>query len=368
MRHFACLFRCLLCGLICVVLLSINPAISNPGQPVSGPGGAEYREGEIVKRVTGTFESQSYAFYLNNSAPQPRPVIVFLHGWGAVNPYIYGGWINHLVRRGALVLVPRYQEANRTRGIEATQNAADSIKAALTSLNEEASVKPDLEKVVFVGHLAGSIVAINLASLNDAALPQPKLVMAVMPGGMASDPKSRGIPLLKPDQFPEESLLVLLVGDREHLPSVKISKHLLSETSSLPANRKLYLHLLSDNHGFPAISANLAAPASPMDEFDGDKITKLPESEKSKTRQRRAPLPPDALLTGEQYQLLAQLANGRTDLIDYLGFWKTLDLAMDTAFSGQDALALRNNPALSDMGRWPDGWPIKRINADLFKK
>src|SRR4051794_8143002 len=30
--------------------------------------------------------------------PERAPVVVFLHGWFAVNPAFYGAWIDHLVR------------------------------------------------------------------------------------------------------------------------------------------------------------------------------------------------------------------------------------------------------------------------------
>ena len=69
-------------------------------------------------------------------------------------------------------------------------------------------------------------------------------------------------------------------------------------------------------------------------------------------------------LTGEQTTLVAQLQRSQIDTLDYLAFWRTFDLAMDAAFSGKNAQALRNDAKLVDMERWSDGWPVKRLAAE----
>ncbi len=56
-----------------------------------------------------------------------------------------------------------------------------------------------------------------------------------------------------------------------------------------------------------------------------------------------APKPPpfrwsaEMALTGEQQTLVSQINLARADALDYLGFWKTFDLAAAAAFSGGDA-------------------------------
>ena len=70
------------------------------------------------------------------------------------------------------------------------------------------------------------------------------------------------------------------------------------------------------------------------------------------------------VLTGEQTVLVQQLANNGTDTLDWFGYWKTIELAAAAAFAGKDGQALRNDPALTDMGRWSDGWPVKRLVAE----
>jgi hypothetical protein len=69
-------------------------------------------------------------------------------------------------------------------------------------------------------------------------------------------------------------------------------------------------------------------------------------------------------LTGEQTVLAGQLNAAATDALDYMAYWKALDMALQAAFSGKDAAALRDDPAFVDMGRWSDGWPVKRLAAE----
>lgn len=42
-------------------------------------------------------------------APKSAPLVIFLHGWTAMTPDTYRGWVNHLAKRGNIVVYPRYQ-------------------------------------------------------------------------------------------------------------------------------------------------------------------------------------------------------------------------------------------------------------------
>ncbi|MFD0938855.1 alpha/beta hydrolase, partial [Methylobacterium trifolii] len=120
-------------------------AASPPPQPAQGPGGVGDRSLNVVKRALGRSTASTFAFYAAGAAPATgRPVVVFLHGWGAVNPQSYGAWIDHLARQGYLVLFPRFQEVNRTRPADASANAEARLTEALGALAADADAKPDL--------------------------------------------------------------------------------------------------------------------------------------------------------------------------------------------------------------------------------
>lgn len=341
-------------------------AATPPPQPKSGPGGADYIGSEVSKRAVGRASAATFVFHAAGPAAEPRPVIVFLHAWGAANPQVYGGWIEHLARKGYLVLYPRFQEVGRTRPADATANAASLVKEALTELAADADARPDPERVALIGHTAGSPIAANLAAMAKIeGLPVPKLVFFVMPGGIASDSKSRGIQLTDLSQIDASTLLITMIGDREFRAADLAAKRLLRETIEVPPTRKIFMRALSDDHGFPTLAATLASPGSTNGAFDGSKIRIPPDppGDPKAQRQARTKWSADMVLSGEQSTLIAQLGSNGTDSLDYLGYWKTFDMALAAAFSGKDAQALRNDPALTDMGTWSDGWPVKRLSA-----
>ncbi|KAB1076298.1 dienelactone hydrolase family protein [Methylobacterium planeticum] len=348
----------------CLVVLSPAVAAMPPAQPTEGPGGVGDRAAAIVKRGLGRPSASTFAFYKSGAAPaEGRPVLVFLHGWGAVNPQAYGAWIDHLARMGHLVLFPRFQEPNRTRPADATANAERLLKAAFEDLANDPDAKPNLAKVALIGHLAGVPIAANIAADAKAqGLPVPKLVFAVMPGGIASTPKARGIALGDLATIAPDTMLITVIGDKDARAADAAARRILREASAVPTERKLLVRALSDDHGFPALTATLSSPAGVDAAFDGGAIKLPPEPKDAKA-------PPfkwsaDMSLTGEQQTLVAQINNARADSLDYLAYWKTFDLAAAAAFSGSDATGLKNNPRFSDMERWNDGWPVKRLAVE----
>lgn len=343
---------------------SVAHAAAPPVQPADGPGGAGDRSATIVKRLVGRSDSASFVFYKSGQPPADgRPVAVFFHAWGAPNPQVYGGWIDHLARMGFVVVFPRFQEVNRTRPADAAGNALRATKVALSELATDPDAKPDPVRLALIGHLAGAPIAANVAAEAKAQdLPAPKLVFAVMPGGIASDARSRGIPLKDLADIPSQTLIVTMIGDRDARAADLAARRILREASAVLPERKLFVRVLSDDHGFPSLTATLASPAGVDAGFDGGAIKAPPEPPRD-PKQPQTPFrwSADMSLTGEQTTLVAQLNNARTDSLDYLAFWKTFDLAASAAFAGTDVTALKNNPRLSDMERWADGWPVKRL-------
>jgi len=344
-------------------------AATPPAQPDKGPGGSEYKAKDVVKRAVGRAGAPTYVFHASGPPAAARAVVVLFPSWGATNPMLYGGWIEHLARQGHLVLVPRYQEVNRTRPADATNLSADLLRDALKTLADDAEARPDLKRVAYLGHLAGAPMALNLAAGAQAdGLPEPRLIFAVMPGGIASDPKSRGIPLDDLSDIPANTLLITMSGDRDYLPTDRAGRRILKEASAVPASRKLFMRTGSDSHGFPAITASLASPGSPKAEYDAAAI-KLPPDPPRDPKQK-GPVwrwSADMALSGEQTILTSQLGNNPTDTLDYLAFWKTFDLALEAAFAGKDGASLRADPRLTDMGVWSDGWPVRRLSAEIPK-
>ena len=69
-------------------------------------------------------------------AEEPFPLVIFVHGSGATGPDLYLAWIEHLVRRGAVVLYPLYQSTTY-REAEYRQALLDGVTRALERLERE---------------------------------------------------------------------------------------------------------------------------------------------------------------------------------------------------------------------------------------
>lgn len=346
-------------------------AATPPGRPRAGlPGGAENPDAEVVKRSVGTASAATFVFHLPGEPAAPRPVVVLLHGWGALNPMIYGAWIDHLARRGYLVLFPAFQEVGKTRPGDASTIATGLLRDALNTLGTDPVARPDLSRLAYIGHSAGAGIAANLAAGAKASgLPVPKLVYVVMPGGIASDAASRGIALSGLSQVDPSVSLIAMIGDREFAASDRAARRILREATEVPPSRKLFMRSLSDDHGFPSLSATLASPGASKDGYERATIKVQPDPPVDRKAAR--PAGPrwsaDMVLSGEQQVLLGQLARNGTDTLDYLAFWKTFDMAAEAAFAGRDMESLRTTAAFLDMGKWSDGWPVKRLYAETPK-
>ena len=345
-------------------------AATPPGQPRSGPGGADNPGAEIVKRAVGQASNATYVFHAAGAPSAPRPVVVLLHAWGAINPSVYGGWIDHLARRGYLVMFPAFQVVGKSRPGEATARARELVGDALKALATDMEAKPDLARLAYLGHSAGAGIAVNLAAeAGQNGLPEPRLVFLMMPGGIASDAASRGIPLDDLSRIGANVGIVAMVGDREFQASERVSRRIFRDASSVSQTRKLFVRLGSDDHGFPALSATLASAASPMEAYSADGI-KLPPDPPRDPKGPRIVQPrwaPDMVLSGEQTVLVMQLGRNTTDTLDYLGSWKAFDQAAEMSFAGGEVSTLRTDAAFLDMGRWSDGWPVRRMAAEMPK-
>lgn len=360
-------FSALLAGVISFALQAIPAmAAAPPAQPATGPGGVGDRGATVVKRGLGTAGAGTFAFYKSGPAPKEgRPVAVFLHAWGATDPQYYGAWIDHLARNGWLVLFPRFQEANKTRPADATANAQALLTKAFADLAQDADAKPDTAKVALIGHLAGAPLAANIAAAASASgLPAPKLIFAAVPGGIANDAKSRGIPLGTLSTIPAETMLVTIIGDKDARAADTASKRLHREASTVKQDKKLFLRALSDDHGFPAMTATLASPAALDKAYEAAAITLPPDPPGNKPAFKWTP---DVTLTGEQTNIVNQIKVARADALDYLAYWRTFDMAADAAFAGKDGPSLKADQRFSDMLRWADGWPVKRIYVEVPK-
>lgn len=307
-----------------------------PEQPAGGPGGSDYLHGSVQASRHGSGSEAYWLFEPDQPRPAVAPLVVFLHGWGQVDPHGYGAWIEHLVRKGAVVVFPRYQEGFASSTASMMEGAAAALQAAVRALSRPGHVRPDLNRVVFAGHSLGALIALNLATQAQVEeLPQPQALALLHPADLSISPGLR-LPgsLLRStyEAIPASTRLLVVVGDLDLLAGDRFAQAIWERTGQIPSEHRNAVRLFSDDYGTPRLSANHSAPQAPGGSW--------PEEE------------PDAFLGG--------VWEGSVDALDYYGYWKLLDALMACTFEGRwCSHVMGSDEPLRAMGRWSDG---RRVN------
>ena len=283
-----------------------------PQQPKSGPGGSAYTHADVRESEHGEKSTQYWLFEPQQPQPKKAPLVIFLHGYSAMSPEPYRAWIEHLVRRGNIVVYPRYQENLVTPPAEYHDNVVQSLRDALEVLAQKGHVAPDLKRLAIVGHSAGGVGAANFtARAVEEKLPQPAAVMVVHPGQGPKD-GIQIVPLDDTSTIATTTHLLVVVGDTDAFVGETSARRIWARTGKV--KDRTFVTVQSDDHGFPTLRANHLAP----------------------------------------------LAEGHmsTNALDWFGYWRLFDEQCAAAFSG------KNYTPASGMGAWSDGTPVKPLKIE----
>lgn len=351
-------------------------AATPPAQPTTGPGSSEYSYAAVVKNVYGEGDKQYWIFEPADPTPSTRlPLIVFNHGWGGTNPATYGAWIEHIVRRGNVVVFPIYQDPGKWRydTHKITANAIEAVQAAIRVLEQEPEkhAAVDLSKFAVVGHSAGGNVTANMSGMAGAFhLPSPKAMMCVQPGKSWGKTERMSIPLEGLSTIPAEALLLVVVGDQDRIAGDQDAKNIYRGTPQIPAQNKDFIILHSDDHGTPGLSGDHFAPVAVDKKYSSQAQDEKKDGAggalRSRIRQRLRERIQGRVSAGRGKSVSLQQENGSrsANALDYYGLWKLFDGLCDAAFYGKNReYALGNTPAQRFMGKWSDGVPVKELTV-----
>ncbi|AEO74373.1 alpha/beta hydrolase fold domain-containing protein [Pseudomonas aeruginosa] len=327
-----------------------------PTQPAEGPGGAAYRHASVHQWHFGEGAREYWVFTPEQPVPGNAPLVIFLHGWSVMQPDLYRAWIDHIVRRGMVVVYPRYQPDLKTPNADFLDNAAGALGDALRRLQAgELGVRPRLNQVAYLGHSAGGLLAANLAAASERLkLPAAKALMVVEPG-KSQGKRWDGVAQERLSGLAKGTLLLAVCGDEDSHVACTDAKRIYRQSRHIPPSDKNLLLLRSDRHGAPPLLANHAAPTAPV--FG----PQYPKEEDS-----------DWLLDRVEKRLEVQQAEGRytghdplvIDALDWYGTWKLFDGLTDAAFYNRNRqYALGATPEQTGMGQWSDGTPVKPIKV-----
>jgi len=308
-----------------------------PNQPIEGPGSSDY----IHNRVTHVYvRGGTHAYHVfepDDPKPETAPVVAFLHGYGAIHPRIYRAWINHIVRRGNIVVYPVYQTTLLTPSAAYTSGAVAALVDAYELLKSEGHVQPHPEHFAVVGHSIGGVLAANLAaSAENAGLPAPHAIMLANAGDVRVVLLRFLFQTILDDvdygAVPADALMLGVIGDRDYIVPGEAPIVIFRNTPQIPLENKQILVLHSDDHGSPPLRASHVAAGS---------LTLLRTFASDRLPRERA-------------------RKGTADALDYYGYWKWFDALTDAAFYGlHREYALGGTIEQTYMGTWSDETPVR---------
>lgn len=235
-----------------------------------------YKHANVVESKIGEKGGECWIFEPSEPKPEgKRPLVIFLHGWGGMLPASYRSWIDHLVKRGNVVVYPRYQATFMDWPENFMPNAISAINDAIKRLG----VKADLEKVTVIGHSIGAAMTAMLAGrAKEVGLPEPRAIMINQPFGPM---KLRDVL-----NIPEKCLMVVTIGEHDTVAPPKQAKAIFLGAKNV--KEKAFVTFFTDKRGAPALKANHLAPCA-----------------------------------------------GKADALDFDGFWRIFDAMCEQAFAGK---------------------------------
>ncbi len=374
----------------------VNP----PLQPTTGPGGNDYIYKEVKKSLycLDTTQQQcpqkqdeywifepSNVNYNRQNLPN-LPLIVFLHGWSLMSPNYYGDWIEHIVKKGNIVIFPIFQnkleDPINAHSVEiAVKVIINATKDALEKLRTKYSNNENIaaQKIALIGHSAGGAMVADVAAKivtpdPDQPTFNPVAIVSVEPyaGELRYDDLAK---------IPATSFMLSIVGNQDIIAMQKNAKHIFYKTTNISSENKDFVRVncdLRNQIGFMCID--------PLTDFT---CPKQQDATNCLTAGHLAPLSYKKIIkqTGEGKQLirflmssldisdvssndipdvikeLIKLLEGITEeeltkafqanAIDYYSFWKLSVGLSNLAFYGKDReYALSNTDKQKDMGQW----------------
>jgi len=310
--------------------LHAQPPPEPPAMPGSGPGGYDYPHAEAL--FNGPYwpetapENDNFRYFIfEPSSPKPdfAPVVLFLHGFVATTPGTYFYWMQHIAKKGYIVVWVQYDaggSALATYGMHAMATWRDALLRLESPFEDH--VRPERDesgepKTAVVGHSLGGYLAMEVAAtaadggfLNLWALHRPRALVLIEPGGWHVLPR----PAM--EHIPSDTLVLLVVGDEDDVNCKETAVNIWGYTPHIPAEQKDFLLVLSDSHGQPEQIAN-------------------------------------HYFTNTTGYADTAAIDGR----DFYVPWKLSVGALNCAFRGEDCAYAFGNGALPqiDMGQWSDG-------------
>jgi dienelactone hydrolase len=227
---------------------------------------------DILVSSVGSGEKRAYIFQPDADNLSKLPVVLFLHGWRGTNPKNFGALIDIMVRRGAVVIYPVYQEeGEKTSPQRIAGNAAESIQAAFATLEKNQPQLIDKSKTLYWGFSMGASLSMRFALQSpELGLPKPNAMVLVGPGephhvvrGAAATPIAGDI-----ESLPPTIPTFIITGNADSSIGVPTARAWSQRLCHLPSTHRKLLLLPSDGENGQRIAAGHGSPGAPDSRFD----------------------------------------------------------------------------------------------------
>lgn len=295
---------------------NIDEAESKPKESIPGSscdidftdGSSEsaLQAGEVNRQLIGEGAIAYWLFQPKEVPNTPAPVTFFMHGWQAIDPHFYGGWIDHLVSNGAIVVYPVFQLTKDDTPDAMRQSAVKALQNAVAYLNLEANgLKADWDRLSIVGHsFGGGLASLVASDANDAGLVNPRFVLALAPGWRGGD-----LPAQDLADIPATTNMLMIEGADDKLSESRHGGTIYWATTQVQRENKQLLLLEAGNGSV----VNHSSPLSPLEVYRDPRLT--PEEV---CRQKEAI---------KVFNKLTRQDPGTIDFVDHNGYWRILDQA-----------------------------------------
>jgi hypothetical protein len=323
-------------SILFTVLSFLGFAQTQPGQPATGYGGQAAPYSSIT-----TFScddgATGFMLYMPVSSPHADtlPLIVFMHGFGEWNPLRYGHWIEHLVKRGNIVVFPRYQQNEYlTPSTSFTSNSVTGLKRAIDTIQHHpAWTQPEMDKVFYMGHSYGGLITANFATnYVSYGIPKPKGILMACPG-YGQYPGGQ----LSSYSAMDSSIKVIDIFEKQdNVVDSTFALQVFNQTTLVPYSHKNLVIHFADSTGTPHVVSSHG----------------------------QAPCIDSALTNGDNGAVMLQAAYAFTDATDFYCYWKLFDALEDCALTGNGCTtAFGDTHAQEFMGLWSNGAPIRPLEV-----
>lgn len=307
---------------------------------------AQMSHREVTLTAVGEGVERAYVFMPQKPSAKAVPLIFFHHGWLGMNPKNFGSLIDLLVRRGAVLVYPVYQEGNRTSPQSVTALAARANAAALAFLRKHHPGLADENRTFYAGYSMGAAISVNLAlDPKSHGLPPPRALFLMAPGNAHHVSKGEdGKDIYGPvEMLPADLPTLVVTGAADTSIGVPTAQTLAARLCGLKHRGVLFLP--SDSHGGAGIKAGHGSPGAPDSRYD------FPDS--------RAGVPA-ALPSRSEFE-----PSGSLNLLDYYGYWRLATALMEYVAGGNLPETLfSDSPENRYLGAWPDGTPYKEARFE----